>query len=138
MFPIVAIGGVIGAVFSIAKGASWLSDQLDSSNASASVGGKGDGKTETGSSADTQTSQFEAALAAQVAGQNQPAAAVTGTTTSSTATSATGGANAATMSVVGATYDPVARMKAGLIAYSQVGANRDDQSTASQATASRS
>ena len=35
-----AIGGVIGAVISAAKGASWLSDQLDSTKAAASAGGK--------------------------------------------------------------------------------------------------
>jgi hypothetical protein len=28
MFPLVAIGGAIGAVMSIAKGAEWLSEQI--------------------------------------------------------------------------------------------------------------
>src|SRR5690242_9701084 len=68
MFPLIAIGGVIGAVMSIAKGASWVADQLDSSP-SGSVGGKSDVTAQ----ADAKASSFDAALAAQTAGQALPA-----------------------------------------------------------------
>jgi hypothetical protein len=61
MFPLAIIAGVVGAVASAAKGASWLSDQLDSTKGSASAGGKTEAKPATTAKA----SQFEAALAAQ-------------------------------------------------------------------------
>ena len=122
MFPIAVIGGVIGAVISAAEGASWLSRQIDTAKTSASVGGKGDGKTDTSGSStsgENKVSQFEATLAAQVAGQNQP---VTATTSSSTVAT----------TLTGPSYDTVARMKAGLIAYAQVGDHRgNDSATAS-------
>jgi len=41
MLPLLVIGGVIGAVASIAKGGSWLSSQVSDANGSASAGGKG-------------------------------------------------------------------------------------------------
>ena len=39
MLPLLVIGGVIGAVASIAKGGSWLSSQVSDANGSASAGG---------------------------------------------------------------------------------------------------
>jgi hypothetical protein len=114
MFPIVAIGGVIGAVFSIAKGASWLVDQLDSAKAGASAGGKPEPKTAAGA----KPSQFEAALAAQVAGQKTPVA-----TTTASGLPPLGGPD----------YNTLARMKAGLFAYSHVGEHRDGHGKDSQA-----
>lgn len=115
MFPIVAIGGVIGAVISVAKGASWLAEQLDSSKVGASVGSKPEPKTAT----EAKASQFEAALAAQVAGQKAPVA--------------TAAAQASLPPVGGPDYDALARMKAGLFAYSHVGEHRDGQAKASAA-----
>ncbi len=107
MFPIVAIGGVIGAVFSVAKGASWLADQLDSSKSTASVGGKGEAKPAT-SEAATKASPFEAALSAQVAGQTLPASP-----------------SAASVPVLHAPdYDASARIKAGVVAYNHIGEHR--------------
>jgi hypothetical protein len=113
MFPLVAIGGVIGAVFSIAKGASWLSDQLDSSKAPASVGGKGAAKP----AADAKSpSQFEAALEAQVTGQTVPASAAS--------TAVTSTQSSVPVSQLGTSYDTLARTKAGLGAYGHVGEHR--------------
>lgn len=116
MFPIVAIGGVIGAVFSIAKGASWLADQLDTSNKGASVGSKPGPKTAT----EAKASPFEAALAAQVAGQKAPVA----TTTVPSGLPPVGGPD----------YDALARMKAGIFAYNHVGEHRDGHAKASAAS----
>jgi hypothetical protein len=111
MLPLVAIGGVIGAVMSVVKGASWLSDQLGSSN-TASVGGKGDAKAATGAS----TSPFETALAAQAAGQTVP----TGTTSDAPAASPTLSPSMVT-ATHGVDHDALARMNAGLAAYNHVG-----------------
>jgi hypothetical protein len=107
MLPLLAIGGVIGAVMSAAKGVSWLSGQLDSTKATASAGGKA----ATTPATAAKTSQFAATLAAQVAGQNVPVSAQT------TA------ANVPLQQHVTA-YDTAARLKAGLVAYGQVGEHR--------------
>src|SRR5689334_17219455 len=105
MFPLVAIGGVIGAVMSIAKGASWLADQLDSTKGATSVGGKAEAKP----TADAKASQFEAALAAQVAGQKAPVSSVPAANVPLTH---------------GTDYDSLARMKVGMLAYTHVGEHR--------------
>ena len=73
MLPLLVIGGVIGAVMSAAKGASWLSDQLDSTKTTASAGGK----PATTPATAAKMSQFAATLAAQVAGQSVPVSAQT-------------------------------------------------------------
>jgi hypothetical protein len=65
MLPLIAIAGVIGAVMSVAKGAAWASDQVDSTKGAASVGGKGGSKAQI----DAKSATFADALAAQVAGQ---------------------------------------------------------------------
>ncbi|MEJ0018407.1 MAG: hypothetical protein WDN25_17970 [Acetobacteraceae bacterium] len=102
MFPLVAIGGVIGAVVSVARGVSWLAEQLDSSRSSGSAAAKSEVKT----AGEAKPSPFEAVFAAQVAGQKAPV-----------------GTPAAISSplVAGPEYDTVARMKAGMIAYSHIG-----------------
>ena len=109
MFPLVAIGGVIGAVFSIAKGASWLSDQLDASKGPTSVGGKATAQAQIGGKA----SPFEAALAAQVAGQSVPPGPTVAPAPSNVLPSPHG-----------TDYDTLARTKAGIAAYSHIGAHR--------------
>ena len=118
MFPIIAIGGVIGAVMSIGKGVSWLADQLDSASNTTSTGSKGDAKTPS----QTTGSAFEAALTAQIAGQKQPTA-VTGTT------------SVASPVAVGTDHDTLARMQAGLLTYNYIGDRHDKTDTASATTA---
>jgi hypothetical protein len=108
MFPIVAIGGVISAVASVAKGVSWLSDKLDSTKG-ASEGGGGDARSTTAARA----SQFEAVLAAQAAGQSVPPSP----------SAATSPANVPPHQH-GPDYDSLARMQAGMAAYSHVGEHR--------------
>ena len=105
MIPLVAIGGVIGAVMSVAKGASWLSDQISDKGA-ASAGGK----TSSASLTEAQASSFAATLAAQTAGQSVPV-------------SAASPAPATTASVLGTGPDEnaAARAKAGVLAYSNIG-----------------
>jgi len=117
MFPLLAIGGVIGAVVSVAKGASWLSDQLDSTKNAASAGGK----LESRPANEAKTSPFEAALAAQVAGQSLP---------TSTATPSAQVASVTAMQH-GTDYDALARMKAGAFAYSHLGEHHSHQKPAS-------
>jgi hypothetical protein len=104
MFPLVAIGGAIGAVMSIAKGAEWLSDQIREKDA-ASAGGKSGATKLT----DAQAASFAATLAAQTAGQSVPA---------STAISAP---TMAPMQATGPDENAAARAKAGVLAYSHIG-----------------
>src|SRR5262245_34857426 len=103
MFPLLAIGGVIGAVVSVAKGASWLSDQLDATKNAASAGGKSETKPAT----DAKATSFEATLAAQVAGQKAPIGAAVPA--------------GAPISARGTDHDALARMNAGILAYGQIG-----------------
>lgn len=111
MFPLIAIGGVIGAVVSAIQGASWLSDHLDSSKA-ASAGGKAAAKPP----AEAKVSPFEAALAAQAAGQTLP-----GSGSSAASANSPTPATAIVPPIHGTDYDTLARMKAGIVAYSHIG-----------------
>jgi hypothetical protein len=95
---------------SVAKGASWVSDQVDPTKGTASVGGKGGTKAQI----DAKSAPFADALAAQVAGQSMPASP------------------AATPMLInmppphGTDYDALARMKAGFTAYNHIGAHHGD------------
>jgi hypothetical protein len=105
MFPLVAIAGVVSAVATFAKGASWLAGKLDQAG-EASDGGKAGAKPMTAA----QAAQFDAVLSAQVAGQSVPVSA--------------------SMPVnmlphqSGPDYDSLARMQAGIVAYNHVGEHR--------------
>jgi len=115
MLPIIAaVGGVIGTVISVAKGASWLSDQLDAAKTSGSVGGK-PGPTPLSAS---QAASFSATLAAQSAGQPLPHAVASTATTSVPPLSDR------------TDYDMLARMRAGTIAYSHIGGQHGNHSGA--------
>ena len=105
MFPLIAIGGVIGAVMSAAKGASWLSDQLSDTGA-ATAGGKSSPTKLT----EAQASSFAATLAAQTAGQSMPIS----TTNAAPATMAS-------VQATGPDENAAARAKAGVLAYSHIG-----------------
>jgi len=118
MLPLAIVGGVLGAVVSAIQGASWLSDQIGPSNAT-SAGGKGAPKAQ----ADARNSPFEAALAAQVAGQTVPASA-------NPVVAATAPATVMAPPTHGTDYDALARMKAGVVAYSHVGEHRANQAGA--------
>ncbi|HET7883400.1 MAG TPA: hypothetical protein VFL55_21115 [Acetobacteraceae bacterium] len=118
MFPLLAIGGVIGAVVSAAKGASWLADQLDPTKNAASAGGKSETKPAT----DAKATSFEATLAAQVAGQTVPASAPSPAAQVANVTAAQHGTD----------YDALGRMKAGMFAYSHVGEHHGHQKSAPQ------
>jgi hypothetical protein len=109
MLPLLVIGGVIGAIASIAKGASWLSDQVGASDGSASAGGKG-GLTPL---TEAQSSSFAATLAAQAAGQGVP--------TSTLATATPAPASTMIPQLHGTDYDSLARLQAGTFAYSHIG-----------------
>jgi hypothetical protein len=109
MLPLLVIGGVIGAITSIAKGASWLSDQVGGSDGSASAGGKG-GLTPL---TEAQSSSFAATLAAQAAGQGVP--------TSTLATATPAPASTMIPQLHGTDYDSLARLQAGTFAYSHIG-----------------
>jgi hypothetical protein len=108
------VGGIIGAVVSAIQGGSWLSDKIDAAHA-ASAGGKSGATSQTAAN----TSPFEAALAAQAAGQSLPSttgglAAISSPTLSAAIVPATHGTD----------YDSLARMKAGIMAYSHIGEHR--------------
>ena len=110
MLPLLVIGGVIGAIASIAKGGSWLSDQISGSDGTASAGGKGGLAPLT----EAQLSSFAATLAAQAAGQGVPTSALA---------TVTPPAPASTMipQLHGTDYDSLARLQAGTFAYSHIG-----------------
>jgi hypothetical protein len=115
MLPLLAIGGVIGALFSIGKGAHWVADQVTSSGEGSASADK--------SSATPQSAQaaaFSAALAAQGAGQTVPGAAG-----AAQASSAAVPAVASSSSIIGlphgTDYDTLARVQAGIAAYGKVG-----------------
>ena len=111
MFPIAVVAGVIGAVVSVAQGASWVSGHLDSSKDTTSVGSKGEAKSGT----DAKLSpSFEAALTAQVTGQGVPASTATTPAAS----------NVVSTQQYGTDYDALARAKAGITAYNHVGEHR--------------
>jgi hypothetical protein len=117
MFPLIAIGSAIGAVVSIVQGVNWLSDQLGSSKATGSTGGKADTKVQEAS----KVSPFEQALAAQVAGQPVPG---TGNNVPASQTSpiAQGILQAtAAPSMHRTDYNSLARMQAGIAAYGSIG-----------------
>jgi hypothetical protein len=101
MFPILAIGTVIGAVASAIKGANWLNDHVVSAKP------------------DTQTKGFEAALAAESAGQVVP---VIPSPPASQAVSGTVGVIPETH---GTDYQSLDRMRAGLAAYQDVDLRRN-------------
>jgi hypothetical protein len=113
MFPLIAIGGAIGAAFSIAQGTSWLADKLGSAKATTPAGGKADARSQVPAMAP----QFEAALAAQAAGQVLPTGAATTGLSTSVAMLPTGH---------GTDYDALARMKAGILAYGRAGEHHGD------------
>jgi hypothetical protein len=107
MFPLLAIGGVISAVASVAKGASWLSGKLDSAGAAA-AGAK--------PMTAAQASQFDAVLSAQVAGQSVPVSP------------------SAPVNVLphqsGLDYNSLASIQAGMVAYNHVGEHRGNHAKA--------
>jgi hypothetical protein len=110
MFPIIAVAGAISAAASVIKGAAWLADQFDSTKAAAA-----DGKTVAKPRTEAKVSPFEAALAAQAAGQSVPGrGADAAPAKNSTPFVMARPAN-------GIDYDSLARMQAGLAAYGHVG-----------------
>ena len=126
MLPLMVVGGVIGAVVSAIQGASWLSDQIGPSNA-ASAGGKGGVQAQ----ADAKISPFETALAAQVAGQTLPASTAGAVAPSSPTLSA------GILPVTHSTdYDALARMNAGIAAYSHVGTHHSNHTGAAKSPGS--
>jgi hypothetical protein len=122
MFPLIAIGGAISAAASVIKGASWLSGKLGASQAAASAGGKPDVKQQ----AVARFSPFEAALAAQAAGQTLPGSGI------GTAAANTPIATAAVPLIHGTDYDTLARMKAGMAAYSHIGEHHGNRAGAAK------
>jgi hypothetical protein len=118
MLPLLVIGGVIGAIASIAKGGSWLSDQISGSDGTASAGGKGGLAPLT----EAQSSSFAATLAAQAAGQGVPTSALA---------TVTPPAPASTMipQLHGTDYDSLARLQAGTFAYSHIGEQHKHHAT---------
>ena len=104
MFPIVAIGTVIGAVASMIKGASWLKDHA---SAATDTGAARDA----GKQADGPGAAFQAALAAQAAGQVVPVA-------STPASPAVAGSGLLVIPQTHQTdYQSLAQIRAGIAAY---------------------
>jgi hypothetical protein len=125
MFPFVAIAGAISAAASVIKGASWIADQLDSSRTT-SAGSKVGVKPQT----EAKASSFEAALAAQAAGQTLPG----GSTSAEAAKNST--PYAWVQPTRGTDYDTLARMQAGLAAYGHIGERHgNDAGSARQSSA---
>lgn len=105
MLPLLAVGGVIGAIMSVAKGASWVSDQISGTKGTGSAGGKAGPTPLT----DAQASAFATTLAAQTAGQSLPPSTPVATPPN------------LVPHVNGPDYSMLERMKAGVAAYTQIG-----------------
>jgi hypothetical protein len=120
MLPLIAIGGVVGAVMSIAKGASWVSDQVSGKGA-ASAGGKGGPTPLT----EAQASSFAATLAAQTAGQSLPASPASPVASTAITSQLTGASQ-----VTGPDHNLAMRAKAGLLAYNHIGEHHSHQAGA--------
>jgi hypothetical protein len=114
MLPLLAVGGVIGAIMSIGKGASWLSDQVSGAKGAGSAGGKA-GPTPLTSA---QASAFATTLAAQIAGQSLPPSTPVATTAN------------LVPHVNGPDYSMLERIKAGAAAYNQIGEHRGNHAGA--------
>ena len=99
---------------SVAKAADWLSDKLDSTKGSGSVGGK----PEPAKLTEAQASAFAATLAAQNAGQGLPPSLPVST------------APIAIPQLSGTDYAMLDRIKAGLSAYDHVGEHRGNHTAA--------
>lgn len=125
MFPLAIIAGAIGAVVSVAQGASWVQDHVASSGNASSVGGKSDTQSQSSANA---SSSFEATLAAQVTGQSVPTSASATTNAASSASSV--------LTQTTTAYDTLERTKAGIAAYSQHGEHRSGGATDSPVTRS--
>ena len=137
MFPLIAIGGAIGAILSTIKGASWVSNQIDAAKG-ADATATSDKQSQTAGAA-----SFEKALAAQAAGQSVPTAAgnapaaaapapavaapapASAAAPAPTPTPAPAGILAAAQ---GTDYASLARMQAGIAAYGSVGEHRGHHS----------
>ena len=104
MFPIIAIGTVIGAVASVIKGASWLKDHAGAAQDTNAA-------PDAGKQADRPGAAFQAALAAQGAGQVVPVAATP------PSTAAAGNGLLVIPLTHGTDYQSLAQMRAGLAAY---------------------
>jgi hypothetical protein len=125
MFPLIAIAGAISAVASVAKGASWLSAHVGASK-TASAGGNAEVKPR----ASGKASPFEAVLAAQAAGQTLPGNATGSPAAKSAAPSAM------VSPIHGTDYDTLARMQAGMAAYSRIGDHHGNHAGAAGSTGS--
>jgi hypothetical protein len=117
MLPFIAIGGAISAAATVIKGASWLADKLGSSKAATSAAYK------------ARIAPFEAALAAQAAGQTVPVSGTAATRAESPAASAM-----ILPPSHGTDYDALARMNAGMLAYNRIGEHHGNRAGADNPT----
>jgi hypothetical protein len=105
MFPIAIVGAVIGMAVSGTKGAEWVSDKLGITKGGGSAGSKAGPTALT----EKQASSFAAALAAQNTQQSLPPSIPVAT------------APAAVQPSSGTDYALFDRLKAGTMAYNQIG-----------------
>jgi hypothetical protein len=119
MFPLIAIGGAISAVVSVIHGTSWLSGQLGHAKSADAAGPTASAKPQT----NAMPSRFETALAAQATGQTLPGSVIGGAAKSPAPP-------AMTPLIHGTDYDSLARMKAGMAAYSHIGEHHGNRAGA--------
>jgi hypothetical protein len=122
MFPLIAIGGAISAVVSVVHGTSWLSGKLGMAKSAAAAGPTATANPQT----NALSSRFEAALAAQATGQTLPGSTIGGAAKSPTLP-------AMTPLIHGTDYDSLARMNAGMAAYSQIGEHHGNRAGVTRA-----
>ena len=120
-FPLLAIGAIIGAVSSIAKGITWISHKLsgieDAGEDDVKTGAKG---------ASTKATKFSDVLAAQTAGQTVPIGPSCATPTASVTMSTPTTSRMTPSGTIGLTEADVhARIQSGLAAYSRLGERRE-------------
>jgi len=117
LFPILAIASVVSATASVIKGAVWLADQLSNDDKVGPVADKRAPK-----AGDAAASPFQAALSAQMTGQDMPSASMGAAMSGSAASFGAPVSTDATVSTLQLSKDDVrARVQAGMTAYGLVG-----------------
>jgi hypothetical protein len=118
MFPLIAIGGAISAVVSVVHGTSWLSGKLGMAKSAAAAGPT--------ATANPQTNALSSRFEAQATGQILPGSTIGGAAKSPTLP-------AMTPLIHGTDYDSLARMNAGMAAYSQIGEHHGNRAGVTRA-----
>ena len=133
MFPILAVASVVSATAAVIKGAVWLADQVSNDSKATPVADKGPPKP-----GDAAAGPFQAALSAQMAGQDMPSGPASSPVSGSTGSVGASVSADSTVATLQLSKDDVrARVQAGMAAYGRVGERHEDHTGLSSDHAGR-